>query len=132
MAREMNITRFEFGRTRGWWVRIRRRGNAVQAFFSDGRHGGRAKALAKARRQRDRWLRTLPDPVDPRRKRPSVRIYRDVSSGHPAWRVYIRFPDGGIASTSRSIRRYGSGEARRLCEVWGRARLRAVRAQRSA
>jgi hypothetical protein len=129
MAREMNITRFEFGRTRGWWVRIRRRGKAVQSFFSDGVHGGRAKALAKARRQRDAWLRTLPDPVDPLRKRPSVRIYRDASSGRPVWRVYIRFPGGGIASTSRSIERYGSGEARRLCEVWGRARLRAARAK---
>jgi hypothetical protein len=125
VATHKNITRFEFGRTRGWWVRIRRRGRMVQAFFSDGRHGGRTKALEKARQKRDGWLRTLPDPVDPRRKRPSVRVYRDASSGHPAWRIYIRFPGGGIASTSRSIKRYGSGEARRLCQVWGRARLRA-------
>lgn len=128
MAREKNVTRFEFGRTRGWWVRIRRRNRQVQAFFSDGKHGGRARALAKARKQRDHWLRTLPPPIDPRRTKPSVRIYRDVSSGHPAWRVHIRFPGGGVASTSRSIKRYGSAEAKRLCERWGRTKVRASRA----
>jgi len=119
-----NITRFEFGRTQGWWVRIRRRGRQVQAFFSDGKHGGRKAALREARRQRDRWLRTLPEPIDPRRKKPSLRVYRDDSSGHPAWRVHIRFPGGGVASTSRSITLYGTREARRLCERWGRARVR--------
>jgi hypothetical protein len=126
MARERNITRFDFGRTHGWWVRIRRRGRSVQAFYSDGKHGGRTRALARARRQRDHWLRVLPDPIDPRRRKPSVRIYRDVSSGHPAWRVYIRFPGGAVASTSRSIHRYGSRQARALCERWGRARLRSA------
>ena len=127
MARQKNITRFEFGRTRGWWVRIRRRNRMVQAFFSDGKHGGRAAALTKALRQRNRWLRSLPPPIDPRRTKPSLRVYRDVSSGHPAWRVHIRFPGGAVASTSRSIRRYGSGEAKRLCERWARARLKARR-----
>jgi hypothetical protein len=130
MAREKNVTRFEFGRTRGWWVRIRRRNRKVQAFFSDGKHGGRAAALAKARRQRDRWLRTLPPPIDPRRKKASVRIYRDASSGYPAWRVHIRFPGGGVASTSRSIRLYGSSEAKRLCERWARSKVK--QAARSA
>jgi hypothetical protein len=128
MASERNITRFEFGRTRGWWVRIRRRGRRVQAFYSDGKHGGRAAALAKARRRRNQWLRSLPPPIDPRRKKPSLRVYRDDSSGHAVWRVHIRFPGGGVASTSRSIALYGSREARRLCERWGRAKVRARRA----
>ena len=129
MASLRNITRFEFGRTRGWWVRIRRRNRKVQAFFSDGKHGGRAAALAKARRQRDRWLRTLPAPIDPRRTKPSVRVYRDASSGPPRLARAHPLP-GRRRRLDLALDRAATARARRAgCASAGaRARVRASRA----
>ncbi|MEX2397310.1 MAG: hypothetical protein WD491_09800 [Balneolales bacterium] len=42
--------------THGWFVRIRRDGNKVSKFFSDGKYGGREEALDKARTYRDENL----------------------------------------------------------------------------
>ncbi len=39
--------------TFGWFVRIRRDGNKVSKFFSDGKHGGRDAALKEAQEFRD-------------------------------------------------------------------------------
>ncbi|MDG5767739.1 hypothetical protein QA596_09700 [Balneolales bacterium ANBcel1] len=39
--------------TFGWFVRIRRDGNRISRFFSDGKFGGREQALASARDYRD-------------------------------------------------------------------------------
>ncbi|MEX0686596.1 MAG: hypothetical protein WD267_13755 [Balneolales bacterium] len=39
--------------TYGWFVRIRRDGNKVSKFFSDGKYGGREQAIEKAREFRN-------------------------------------------------------------------------------
>ncbi len=47
------------GITRGWQVRITRRGIAISEFFSDRKYGGKAGALSEAIHWRDGKLRVL-------------------------------------------------------------------------
>ena len=60
-----NITRIETrgveGRRpiRGWEVRIYRRGERFNQFFSDSAHGGKAKALEESRKVRDKMERKM-------------------------------------------------------------------------
>ena len=46
-------------KTRGWQVRVTRRGIAINEFFSDAKFGGRAGALNEAMRFRDATVRDL-------------------------------------------------------------------------
>lgn len=55
-----HITRFDYGRTRGWWVRIRRRPHPCSKLFSDRIYGSSEKALEAARAWRDEKLETRP------------------------------------------------------------------------
>ena len=54
-----NITRMDYarkdnkGRTQGWWVRMKRGSETFSRMFSDGKYGGKDKALAAAMRYRD-------------------------------------------------------------------------------
>ena len=43
--------------TFGWFVRIRRDGNRISRFFSDGKYGGKQEALLSARSYRDENLK---------------------------------------------------------------------------
>lgn len=48
------ITRMDYGRTCGWWVRISAQGkNLASKLFSDLKHGGKDSALAEAKAWRD-------------------------------------------------------------------------------
>lgn len=48
------ITRLDYARTRGWWVRLYKAGQLVASkLFSDGKHGGRRAALQAAQKWRD-------------------------------------------------------------------------------
>ncbi len=46
--------------SRGWEVRIIRRGIAIYEYFADGKHGGKVGALSEAMHFRDANLRLLP------------------------------------------------------------------------
>lgn len=62
------ITRFEFGRTRGWQVRMENRGLKLSKLFSYRKYGGKRKALRRAIALRDENLpKLLPSK---RRKKP--------------------------------------------------------------
>jgi hypothetical protein len=88
-----NITRFDYGNSHGWWVRIRRGKRAVSQFFSDGIHGSKRAALATALAYRDAALRRL-GPVPIKRSRLCAcgcgkRITRRYPSGR-----FVRFAVG--------------------------------------
>ncbi len=55
-----HITRFDYGRTRGWWVRIRRQPNPCSKLFSDRIFGSSEKALEAALAWRDEKLEDRP------------------------------------------------------------------------
>ena len=54
-----NITRIDAGSTHAWEVRIMRRGEQYAKTFTDRQLGGKARALAAARKYRDQMLRKL-------------------------------------------------------------------------
>ena len=55
------IYRVDYGATHGWWVRFQRRNKIAKSkLFSDGKHGGKDKALKAAILWRDVILPTLP------------------------------------------------------------------------
>ena len=54
-----NITRVDYGASKGWVVRFQRSGEKVSQFFSDGRHGGADDALDAARAWRDEQRQRL-------------------------------------------------------------------------
>jgi hypothetical protein len=101
--KERNITRFDYGNSHGWWVRIRRGSRAVSQFFSDGIYGSKRAALAKALAHRDKELRRL-GPVPAKRSRLCAcgcgkRITRRYPSGR-----FVRFATG-CSRTSVAPRR---------------------------
>lgn len=59
MKRYRNITRMDYERTHGWWVRFQfgasqpGQREVLSKHFSDGTHGGKRKALAAAIAWRD-------------------------------------------------------------------------------
>jgi hypothetical protein len=119
-----NITRLDYERTRGYWVRFEG-AHRVSRLFSDGVHGGKAKALAEARRFRDAWVlshdltrRFAPQSLPG----PGRIVKREIfqrKSWSWVWEAYIRLERGkGHAVTRYSIAKWGSAEAKRLCEVW--------------
>ncbi len=55
-----NITRYEYNRTNGWWVRVIHDGKVKSKLFSDNQHGGKVRALLAAIDYRDGLLRDLP------------------------------------------------------------------------
>ena len=55
-----HITRLDYQKTHGWWVRIRRKSNPSSKLFSDGVYGGRDEALKAAKAWRDEKLSSAP------------------------------------------------------------------------
>ena len=70
-----HITRFEYGNTRGWWVRIRRKPNPCSKLFSDGKYGGKEQALEKAVAWREEKLKTRPPLAYPIEERGNKQVY---------------------------------------------------------
>ncbi len=97
------ISRLEFsdGRTRGWMVRLIRRGEAIRTMFSDSQHGGKTKALAAARAYRDEIEREIPTWT--RRELAQQLRARNTS---------------GIAGVSRRVKKARRGEKVYEYEVW--------------
>ena len=55
-----NITRLDYQKTHGWWVRIKRYPDSFSKLFSDGVWGGKDKALEAALEWRDQKLAEAP------------------------------------------------------------------------
>lgn len=126
MKRQKNITRFDYGKTHGWWVRFQRSTESgtkrvVSKMFSDAVHGGKMRALRAAIAWRDQTAAT----IRPARRRTAlgigyvkrVEIARRVGAS-PVYLAWIRMPDGRAASTSFSIDKWGAREAKRRCQLY--------------
>lgn len=126
MKAQKNITRFDYGKTHGWWVRFQRSTEAgttrvVSKMFSDAVHGGKRLALRAAIAWRDEVAAT----IRPARRRRSLRsgyvkraeIARRGGAS-PVYVAWMRMPDGRAASTSFSIDKWGAQEAKRRCHLY--------------
>jgi hypothetical protein len=137
VKREKNITRFDYGKTHGWWVRFQRSTEAgtkrvLSKMFSDAVHGGKAKALRAAIAWRDRTSASI-RPARRRRMPPSYGYVRRTELARragtsPVYLAWIRMPNGRAASTSFSIAKWGVREAKRRCALYlARKRREAAR-----
>lgn len=88
-------------RTRGWQVRVIRRGIGLSEFFADAKHGGRAGALSKAMHFRDEKVKELP--ILPR-----SRLLRKPS----------RRNTSGIVGVRRAVQKIRRGERVHTYVVW--------------
>jgi hypothetical protein len=137
---ERNISRMEYGRTRGWWVRIYRGAGGNKRchskLFSDTTNGGKRAALRAARAWRDLMLARLPeaDKHSGRRVEPghgyvrrTVRLRRVAA--HPVYVAWLRIEYQRCKSTNYSVTLHGEGGAREMAERWLARERRALRAR---
>lgn len=91
---EKGITRFDINErnTHGYMMRICRRGEKRNEFFSDTAHGGKKKALVAARKRYQELVNKLPPP-DSAKGKMSVRNTSGVVGVHVAHTVLPDFPD---------------------------------------
>lgn len=130
-----NITRMDYERNHGYWVRFQRGTGLTSASFSDAAYGGKRKALAAARAWRDRVLRQrLVLPAQSSRERvPAGHGYlrkKDVRQRvgvYPQWIAWVRLADGRNATTRYSIEKHGDRKAKRLAEAWLRKKRAEMR-----
>jgi len=126
----------------GFFVRVQRRGKIHSAFFTDLRHGGRAKALAAARAHQRKLVAKLGMPVRmsrrqfaelPRRHNTSgivgVRrvVVRRVGIVRKYWLATWSPEVHMVARKLFSIRRYGAKKAKLLAIRARRAGLRSMK-----
>lgn len=129
MTSEPNITRMDYARTHGWWVRFQRTqgGKMVcySKFFSDGRNGGERFALRAARAWRASKAPTVPVPT--RRNGPIVAppghgyVRRCLPRGderNPVWSAWLRVEDRRCRRKSYSVAKWGERGAKRLADRW--------------
>jgi hypothetical protein len=116
------ITRMDHGNTHGWWVRVYKDSKPVESkLFSDGVHGGKAKAKVKAQEHRDKVVKknkitpvhmrkTREHSVDRRSTSGMVGVTLSVSDKAGSLRVHwsARFMEKGRQrNVSFSVRKYG-------------------------
>jgi len=123
------ITRFEYGRARGWWVRLYRGTGddrvCYSKLFSDRSYfGGKRSALQAARRWRDQQLKRLPKAkAGGPRVKPGYGYVRRVEVKQrvdwwPTWTAWLCVGHRKWAGTKWSIERWGEQEAKERCKLW--------------
>jgi len=122
-----NITRMDYNRVHGWWVRFERQEHPVSKMFSDSRWGGKRAAKTAAIKYRDEILLTLPD-RDRRHQAPGKgRIWREIRSyttasgerrTYEAWVGWCRVELNHSASSSASIDKWGVRKAKTMVQAW--------------
>ena len=126
-VRLKNIARIEQtrpgrGTTCGWYVQVIWGGHRHTKWFSDGKHGGKKKALAAAVAFRDAVEKKIGRPVSAepvysdrvdagKEPKGGVWIWKGQKDGRPAYWITFRRPDGRLSHTTVSIARYGKTEA---------------------
>lgn len=122
-----HITRFDYGRSHGWFVRVYRGGKCYSRLFSDGRFGGKRAAQLAAQQFRDELLETVPPRAVRQQELSNGRVYRDVRSyvdkdgkeqRYAVWAAWIRRSDGRPAPTSYSVSKWGERKAKQMAQAW--------------
>lgn len=118
-SRYRNITRFDYGNTHGYFVRLSWKHERRSKFFSDGKHGDRLAALAAAIAWRDSTAQELGKPQG-KAPRKDLGIHRRTKDGRDVFEA-TWYEDGRHRRTSFSVRKHGVKQARALA-VEARAR----------
>ncbi len=112
-----HITRLDYQKTHGWWVRIRRKSNPCSKLFSDGVYGGRDKALEAALTWRDEKLTDAPKQTT----RTTESSSKTIKTGVPG--LCVSFVNGArenLAHLQVSVQRHGKRTSTRYSiSKWG-------------
>ena len=112
-----HITRLDYQKTHGWWVRIRRKSNPCSKLFSDGVYGSQEKALEAAIAWRDEKLITAPKQT----VRTAESSSKTVKTGVPGLCVsFVKGAKGNLAHLQVSVQRHGRRTSTRYSiSKWG-------------
>ena len=112
-----HITRLDYQKTHGWWVRIRRKSNPCSKLFSDGVYGCKEKALEAALQWRDEKLSTSPK----QKSRTIESSSKTVKTGVPGLCLsLIEGANGYLAHLQVSVQRHGRRTSTRYSITkWG-------------
>ena len=112
-----HITRLDYQKTHGWWVRIRRKSNPCSKLFSDGVYGCKEKALEAALTWRDEKLSFSPK----QKSRTIESSSKTVKTGVPGLCLsLIEGVNGHLAHLQVSVQRHGKRTSTRYSiSKWG-------------
>lgn len=118
-----HITRLDYDRSHGWWVRFARirHGKVVlvaQQQFSDGKYGGKQKALVAAVKWRDQQAKLVDPPRNARLPPGHGYVRRAVLDGRDVFEGWMRLPKGKVARTKWHVDVWGPIVAKRRCNEW--------------
>lgn len=112
-TRYLNITRMDYPKSQGYFVRVRWKGEARSKLFSDGVYGDRLSALAAAIEWRDQVTRELGKPRAGAPPPASVGIHRRIRGGRAVYEATWSV-NGKRGRTTYSIQKHGAKQARAL------------------
>jgi hypothetical protein len=118
--RYKSITRVDSSRVHGWFVRVVHNGDTHPKLFSDGKHGGRAAALAAAVRWRNKTERAIGKPRTERivvARKPGAGVRRTTKDGRLVYEVTWSPRPKKVSRTTFSIALYGERGARDLAHA---------------
>lgn len=112
-TRYMNITRMDYPKAHGYFVRVTWKGVQRAKLFSDGVYGDRFAALAAALDWRDKVTKELGKPKSGQPVRPDIGVNRVIKEGRDVYEA-TWLVNGKQGRTSYSVRKHGVKQARAL------------------
>jgi hypothetical protein len=109
----MNITRMDYPKARGYFVRVTWKGVQRAKMFSDGVYGDRFAALAAALDWRDKTTKEMGKPKSGQPSRPDIGVNRVIKEGRDVYEA-TWLVNGKQGRTSYSVRKHGARQARAL------------------
>lgn len=119
------LTRYDFGNSHGWWVRVERDQAKFHQFFSDGKYGGIEEALIEAINFRHEVISSFP--LELRRRLgtkrglsadPEERISRCISKGkkqpYTSWKAVWYDENYNVKKREFSVIRFSEEGAKKL------------------
>lgn len=112
-TRHLNITRMDYPKSQGYFVRVRWKGEARSKLFSDNVYGDRLSALAAAIEWRDQMTKELGKPRPGGPPSTSVGVHKRVRGGRAVYEATWSV-NGKRGRTTYSIEKHGAKQARAL------------------
>ncbi|MBX0328635.1 AP2 domain-containing protein [Oscillochloris sp. ZM17-4] len=112
-TRYLNVTRMDYPKAHGYFVRVTWKGVQRAKLFSDGVYGDRFAALAAALDWRDKMTKELGKPAPGQALRPDVGVNRVTKGSRDVFEA-TWLVNGKQGRTSFSVRKHGIKKARAL------------------
>ena len=119
----VGVSRYDYGRTHGWWVRVSRDGVLFRKMFYDSKEGSPQESLKAAIRHRHNILASLPSDTKFVHSKalssdPATRVGRYEEAGkkqrYEYWKARWYDKDHKIRTKNFSVKRYGEEGAKQL------------------